>query len=46
MAALTSAHLYGRHLVLEYAKDDEEDQDLDVLRKRYAHTSEPFFITH
>jgi multiple RNA-binding domain-containing protein 1 len=32
MAALTSAHLYGRHLVLEYAKDD--DEDMDVLRKR------------
>ena len=34
MAALTSAHLYGRHLVIEYAKDDEEVNDLDQLRKR------------
>ena len=32
MAALTSAHLYGRHLVIEYARD--EDEDLDFLRKR------------
>jgi multiple RNA-binding domain-containing protein 1 len=32
MASLTSAHLYGRHLVIEYAKD--EDEDLDFLRKR------------
>lgn len=32
MAALTNAHLYGRHLVIEYARDD--DEDLDVLRKR------------
>ena len=34
MAALTSAHLYGRHLVIEYAKDDDEVNDLDQLRKR------------
>jgi len=32
MASLTNSHLYGRHLVLEWAKD--EDDDLDVLRKR------------
>lgn len=32
MAALTSSHLYGRHLVIEYARD--EDEDLDFLRKR------------
>jgi multiple RNA-binding domain-containing protein 1 len=32
MTALSSSHLYGRHLVIEWAKD--EDDDLDVLRKR------------
>ena len=32
MTALSSAHLYGRHLVIEWAKD--ESDDLDVLRKR------------
>lgn len=32
MAALMNAHLYGRHLVIEYARDD--DEDLDFLRKR------------
>ena len=32
MVALTSSHLYGRHLVIEYARD--EDEDLDFLRKR------------
>ena len=33
MASLTNTHLYGRHLVLEWAKEDEEE-DLGVLRKR------------
>lgn len=32
MSSLGSTHLYGRHLVIEWAKDD--DEDLDVLRKR------------
>jgi multiple RNA-binding domain-containing protein 1 len=32
MTALMNAHLYGRHLVIEYARDD--DEDLDSLRKR------------
>ena len=32
MTALMNAHLYGRHLVIEYARDD--DEDLDLLRKR------------
>jgi multiple RNA-binding domain-containing protein 1 len=32
MTALSSSHLYGRHLVIEWAKDDEED--IDLLRKR------------
>ena len=32
MTALKSAHLYGRHLVIEWAKD--ESDDLDLLRKR------------
>ena len=32
MTSLMNAHLYGRHLVLEYAKD--EDESLDILRKR------------
>ena len=32
MTSLMNAHLYGRHLVIEYAKD--EDEDLDFLRKR------------
>jgi multiple RNA-binding domain-containing protein 1 len=32
MTSLKQAHLYGRHLIIEWAKD--EDEDLDVLRKR------------
>jgi hypothetical protein len=30
--ALESAHLYGRHLVIEYAKEDE-DEVLEVMEK-------------
>ena len=32
MTALVSTHLYGRHLVIEWAKED--DDNLEVLRKR------------
>ena len=32
MTSLTNSHLYGRHLVIEYAKD--EDENLDFLQKR------------
>ena len=32
MTSLTNSHLYGRHLVIEYAKD--EDENIDFLRKR------------
>jgi len=32
MTALSATHLYGRHLVIEWAKDD--DDDIDMLRKR------------
>ena len=32
MTALASTHLYGRHLVIEWAKED--DDNLEVLRKR------------
>jgi len=34
MASLTNTHLYGRHLVIEWAEEDETDGDLGVLRKR------------
>lgn len=33
MTGLANTHLYGRHLVIERAKE-EEDDDLNVLRKR------------
>lgn len=32
MKSLTNTHLYGRHLVIEYAKDEEND--MDNVRKR------------
>ena len=32
MSALINTHLYGRHLVIEYANDN--DEDLDFLRKK------------
>lgn len=35
MDALSSTHLYGRHLVLEWAKEDEEgDLEVEQLRKK------------
>jgi multiple RNA-binding domain-containing protein 1 len=33
MASLSSTHLYGRHLVIEYAKE-ENTEDITNLRKR------------
>lgn len=36
MASLGSAHLYGRHLVLEWAKEEDEDDEVNRLRKRSA----------
>ena len=36
MASLGSAHLYGRHLVLEWAKEEDEDDEVNRLRKRAA----------
>jgi multiple RNA-binding domain-containing protein 1 len=32
MKALTNTHLYGRHLVIEWAKDD--DEDIESLRRK------------
>jgi multiple RNA-binding domain-containing protein 1 len=34
MAALKNAHLYGRHLVLEWAKGDEIEEEVTESRKR------------
>jgi multiple RNA-binding domain-containing protein 1 len=34
-AALSATHLYGRHLVIEWAKEDEEE-DMEALRSKAA----------
>lgn len=34
MVSLGSSHLYGRHLVLEWAKEEDEDDEVNRLRKR------------
>mmetsp|Transcript_25054 Transcript_25054/g.61723 ORF Transcript_25054/g.61723 Transcript_25054/m.61723 type:complete len:824 (-) Transcript_25054:1384-3855(-) len=34
MSSLSRTHLYGRHLVLEWASNDEDQQDLDKLREK------------
>ena len=34
MKALSRTHLYGRHLVLEWAAKDEEVEDLQILREK------------
>jgi len=34
MKALSRTHLYGRHLVLEWASADEEAEALDNLREK------------
>jgi len=34
MKALSRTHLYGRHLVMEWAAKDEEVEDLQILREK------------
>jgi multiple RNA-binding domain-containing protein 1 len=36
MDAVENSRLYGRHLVLEFAKDGDENQDVDALREKTA----------
>jgi len=34
MNSLSSSHLYGRHLVIEWAKPEDDETDMTALRKR------------
>ena len=34
MTALSRTHLYGRHLVLEWADDDSNDENIEWLRSK------------
>lgn len=37
-ALCQSTHLYGRRLVLEWAEQSDENEDISMLRKRTAQT--------